>query len=157
MLVPPQQQVAPSPSLLLKGRGMITEIPLQERASPPNPSPNGEGSNRRDVHVANHQHLTPITHHPSLAETLCDICMPEAFCGFETVRNNALLNLWVLWEKKLSSELFVCHLIEWVRSFSHRKTQKNRIHRGQKNSGPSPGPSPEGKGSNHRDTHVRWM
>ena len=27
--------------------------------------------------------------------------MPEAFCGIETVRNNALLDLWVLWEKKL--------------------------------------------------------
>ena len=31
----------------------------------------------------------------------------------------------------------------------------NRTHRGQKNSGPSPGPSPEGKGSNHRDTHIK--
>ena len=28
--------------------------------------------------------------------------MPKAFCEFETVRNNALLDLWVLWEKKLS-------------------------------------------------------
>ena len=27
--------------------------------------------------------------------------MPEAFCGIEMVRNNALLDLWVLWEKKL--------------------------------------------------------
>ena len=31
----------------------------------------------------------------------------------------------------------------------------NRTHRGQKNSGPSPGPSPEGKGSNHRDTPIK--
>ena len=30
----------------------------------------------------------------------CDICMPEAFCEFETVRKEGLLNLWVLWEKK---------------------------------------------------------
>ena len=29
--------------------------------------------------------------------------MPKAFCGFETVRYNVLLNLWVLWEKKTSS------------------------------------------------------
>ena len=29
--------------------------------------------------------------------------MPEAFCEFETVRNNALLDLWVLWEKNLPS------------------------------------------------------
>ena len=46
------------------------------------------------------------------------------------------------------------HLLERVRSFSHRFTQKNRTHRGQKNSGPSPCPSPEGKGSNHRDTPM---
>ena len=44
------------------------------------------------------------------------------------VRQKVLLNLWVLWEKKLPSELFVCYLIEWVRSISHRKTQKNRTH-----------------------------
>ena len=31
--------------------------------------------------------------------------------------------------EKLSSELFVCHLIEWVRSISHRFTQKNRTHK----------------------------
>ena len=40
-------------------------------------------------------------------------------------------------------------------SFSHRKSQKNRTHKGQKDSGPSPGPSPEGKGSDHRDTPIR--
>ena len=75
-----------------------------------------------------YQHLTPITQHPTEAVTVCDICMPEAFCEFETVRKKVLLNLWVLWEKKLPSELFVCYLIEWVRSISHRKTQKNRTH-----------------------------
>ena len=141
--------------------------------------------------------------------------MPEAFCEFEIVRKKVLLNLWVLWEKKMSfvrdktsqrvvcvlshnegvfyfsqknteeqntqgfteilsqpisqnvtanlswkasvtsvcrrrsvgsncapktsvnsvrsvrenlpSELFVCHLIELVRSLSHRWTQKNRV------------------------------
>ena len=37
-----------------------------------------------------------------MAVTFCDICMPEAFCGFETVRKKALLNLWVLWEKEKS-------------------------------------------------------
>ena len=35
---------------------------------------------------------------PSLAETLCDLCMPKAFCGLETVRKNALLTLCALWE-----------------------------------------------------------
>ena len=51
--------------------------------------------------------------------------------GLLWVRNvgwNVLLNLWVLWEKKLPSVLFVYHLIEWVRSISHRRTQINRTH-----------------------------
>ena len=41
--------------------------------------------------------------------------------------------------------------------FFSQRTQMNRTHKGQKDSGPFPFPSPEGKGSNHRDTHVRWM
>ena len=45
------------------------------------------------------------------------------------VRQKALLNLWVLWEIILPSELLVCHLIGWVRSLSHRVTQKNRTHK----------------------------
>ncbi len=43
--------------------------------------------------MANHQHLTTITQHPSLAVMLCELCMPEAFCGLETVRQKVLLNL----------------------------------------------------------------
>ena len=39
-----------------------------------------------------------------------------------------LLNLWVLWEKKLPSESHRPNLVERVRSFSHRNTQKNRTH-----------------------------
>ena len=35
----------------------------------------------------------------------------------------------------------MCHLIEWVCSFSHRFTQKTRTHKGQKDDGPSPDPS----------------
>jgi len=35
--------------------------------SPPVRSPEGKGHNHRDTHVANHQHLTPITQHPSEA------------------------------------------------------------------------------------------
>ena len=49
-----------------------------------------------------YQHLTLITQHPTEAVTVCDICMPEAFCEFETVRKKVLLNLWVLWEKEMS-------------------------------------------------------
>ena len=36
-----------------------------------------------------------------IAERFCELCMPEAFCGIETVRKKVLLNLWDLWEKKL--------------------------------------------------------
>ena len=50
--------------------------------------------------LANPQHLTLITQNPPLAITFCDICMPEAFCEFETVRKKVLLDLWVLWEEK---------------------------------------------------------
>ena len=69
----------------------------------PFPSPEGKGSDHRDTPMANHQHLTTITQHPSLAVTLCELCMPEAFCGLETVRKKALLTLWALWEINLPS------------------------------------------------------
>ena len=36
---------------------------------------------------------------------LCEFCMPEAFCGIETVRKNVLLYLWVLWEKNSPASL----------------------------------------------------
>ena len=51
--------------------------------------------------------------------------MPEAFCEFETVRKNVLLNLWVLWEIKLPCE-------SQKRSFSHREhrwTEHTKVHR----------------------------
>ena len=74
----------------------------------PLPLPQREGRNHRDTPMANHQHLTTITQHPSLANhqhlttitqhpslavTLCELCMPEAFCVLETVRKKALLTL----------------------------------------------------------------
>ena len=36
----------------------------------------------------------------------------------------------------------------------HRRTEHTKVH---KDSGPSPDPSPRGKGSDHRDTPMRWM
>ena len=69
----------------------------------PDPSPGGKGSDHRDTPMANHQHLTTISQHPSLAVMLCELCMPEAFCGLETVRKKALLTLWALWEINLPS------------------------------------------------------
>ena len=49
--------------------------------------------------MANHQHLTTITQHPSLAVTLCDICMPKAFCGLEMCTKK-LSELCALCERK---------------------------------------------------------
>ena len=65
---------------------------VRKRPLPP-PLPKREGRNHRDTPMANHQHLTTITQHPSLAVMLCELCMPEAFCGLETVRQKVLLNL----------------------------------------------------------------
>jgi len=51
--------------------------------------------------------------------------MPEAFCGFETVRKKVLLNLWVLWEKKLPTTLrYFLFLTE-----KHRRTDFTKPHR----------------------------
>ena len=49
--------------------------------------------------------------------------------GLETMRKKLLLNLWVLWEKKIPSKSHRPYLIEWVRSISHRITQMNRTHK----------------------------
>ena len=39
----------------------------------PRPLPQREGRNHRDTPMANHQHLTTITQHPTIAETFCVI------------------------------------------------------------------------------------
>jgi len=59
--------VAPPPSPPPKGRGVITEIPLW----------------------AGYWLLVASLLVSSLAVTLCELCMPEAFCGLETVHKNA--------------------------------------------------------------------
>ena len=61
------------------------DTPMRKRPLPL-PLPRREGRNHRDTPMANHQHLTTITQHPSLAVTFCELCMPKAFCGIETVR-----------------------------------------------------------------------
>ena len=89
----------------------------------PDPSPGGKGSDHRDTPIRRISALCCPLLVSTIVLTLCDICMPEAFCGLETVRKWGLLNLWALWEKKLTSDLFACYLIESVLSFSHRRTQ----------------------------------
>ena len=54
--------------------------------------------------------------------------MPEAFCEIKTVRNKVLLDLCVLWEKKLPSESQASLFSLRMYSISHRFTQKNRTH-----------------------------
>jgi len=60
-----------------------------------------------------------------IAETFCEFCMPKAFCEIKTVRNKVLLDLCVLWEKKLprqfSNVLFLTDL--------HRRTEHTAFHR----------------------------
>ena len=75
--------------------------------------------------------FTAIYHrvlHPSLAVTLCDLCMPKAFCGLEMCAKR-LSELCALCErKKLPSESQAFFLTWRVCTYSHRKTQMNRTH-----------------------------
>ena len=88
-----QKDDGPSPFPSPEGKGSdYRDTPMRKRPLPL-PLPRREGRNHRDTPMANHQHLTTITQHPSLAVTLCELCMPEAFCGLETVRKKALLTL----------------------------------------------------------------
>ena len=86
----------PSPDPSPEGKGSNhRDTPMRKRPLPL-PLPRREGRNHRDTPMANHQHLTTITQHPSLAVMLCELCMPEAFCGLETVRQKALFALCAL-------------------------------------------------------------
>ena len=88
-----QKDDGPSPFPSPEGKGSNhRDTPMRKRPLPL-PLPKREGRNHRDTPMANHQHLTTITQHPSLAVMLCELCMPEAFCGLETVRKKALLTL----------------------------------------------------------------
>ena len=62
----------------------------------PDPSPRGKGSDHRDTPIRRISALCCPLLVSMIVLTFCDICMPKAFCGFETVRNNALLNLCAL-------------------------------------------------------------
>ena len=59
---------------------------------------------------------------------LCSL-YAEGLLWARNVRQKAQWTLCALWEKKLPSVLFVCCIIQWVRSISHRITQKNRTHK----------------------------
>ena len=69
----------------------------------PRPLPRREGRDHRDTPIRRMKASFCSLLLSTIAITFCEICMPEAFCEFETVRKKVLLNLWVLWEKKLPS------------------------------------------------------
>ena len=62
----------------------------------PVPSPEGKGRDHRDTPMGRMEAACCPLSVSTIAETFCDICMPEAFCEFETVRKKVLLNLCVL-------------------------------------------------------------
>ena len=49
-----------------------------------------------------------------MAITLCELCMPEAFCGLETVRLKPPWPPCALWEKKLPSMRERCDKNRWA-------------------------------------------
>ena len=141
----------------------ITQSVTANRGLTPSPSPNGEGSDHRDTPVCppydsyvfssyqqanrgNLSYYSPLHSERGWGWGLCEFCMPEAFCGFEIVRQKVLLNLWDLWEKEMSFVRDKTPHTTLQYSFSHRRTLKNRTHRVQKDDGPSPSPS-----ENHTD------
>ena len=70
------------------------EVTTPNTAGPsPDPSPGGKGSDHRDTPIRRISALCCPLLVSTIVLTLCDICMPEAFCEFETVRKKILLNL----------------------------------------------------------------
>ena len=51
----------------------------------PDPSPGGKGSDHRDTPIRRISALCCPLSVSTIVLTLCDICMPEAFCEFETL------------------------------------------------------------------------
>ena len=101
---------APPPTPPPKGRGVITEIPM----------------------LGGCRLLFASLSVSTIAETLCVLCMPKAFCVLETVRLKPPWPPCALWEKKLPSESQVFFLTWRERSISHREhrwTEHTGFHR----------------------------
>ena len=104
---------------------------------------------------------------PTLAVTLCELCMPEAFCGLETVRQKCSVNS-VCSVREKTPQRFVCVLYHTVVAFFF--SQKNTDEQNTRyftetlsqpisqnltaNRGLTPSPSPNGEGSDHRVTPI---
>ena len=124
--------------------------------------------------MGNQQHPTPITRHPSLAVTLCELCMPEAFCGLEMCAKR-LSELCALCERKNLPSVRgktpqrlagILSYREGTFSFSQIYTEEKNTQNPTEtlsqpitqnvtaNRGLTPSPSPNGEGSDYRDTPV---
>ena len=69
----------------------VPRYPYKKEITTPNtggpspvPSPGGKGGDHRDTPIRRISALCCPLLVSTIVLTLCDICMPEAFCGFET-------------------------------------------------------------------------
>ena len=72
-------------------------------------------------------HNCPRPSHSHASWRVLSSCCPLPLWA-RNVYSKPPWTLCALWEIKVPSELLVYHLTEWVRSLSHRVTQKNRTH-----------------------------
>ena len=118
---------ASPPAPLRMERGVITEIPLHvlqmfSGLSPISSRPIGVTSHTTPLSirrgVGGEASVFSVCRRPSVSSKLC--------------AKKVLLDLWVLWEKKLPSKSHRPYLIERVRSLSHRehrRTEHTKLHR----------------------------
>ena len=123
---------APPPTPPPKGRGVITEIPM----------------------LGGCRLLFASLLVSTIAETLCVLCMPKAFCGLEMCAKR-LSELCALCERKNLPRLrekppqrVVCVLSHRVGMFyfSQKNTEEQNTQRPTKIAAPPPTPPPEGRG-----------
>ena len=104
--------------------------------------------------MANPQHLMPNTQHPPLAITLCELCMPEAFCGLETVSLKPPWPPCSLWEKKICSiKEKPPQRLSSAFYFSQIYTEEQNS-QGSERWWPLPLPLPQREGRDYRDTPI---
>ena len=116
----------------------------REELAPPLPLPRREGRDHRDTPMANHQHPTLNTQHPSFSSNAlfslyaegvlwARHCAPKiSVNSVGSVREKNIQHermKCLLWEKKLPCNFQASFLLQWVRSISHRITQMNRTHK----------------------------
>ena len=105
-----------------------TQHSKQVVAPPPSPPPKGGAWSPRYPYKKDVGLMLSLNHIYNGWSALCTL-YAGGLLWARNVRQKAPWTLWPLWEKKLPSKLHASHLIEWVRSISHRKTQKNRTHK----------------------------